>query len=108
MKESFLKKLIANIECGACGELYESDNIRVLGHQEELWFLSAFCRACHTQALVAAVVREETVKVVTDLKEAEHAKFAEMKPVSANEVLTMHEFLKDFTGDVSEMLSLNK
>ena len=106
MRESFIKELIANIKCGVCGELYEAGNIRVLGHQEDLWFLSVFCSACHTQALVAAVVREESVEVMTDLTEEEYAKFAEMKPVSGNEVLDMHEFLKNFTGDVSDVLSM--
>jgi len=106
MRESFIKELIANIKCGVCGELYESGNIRVLGYQEDLWFLSVSCSACHTQALVAAVVREESVEVMTDLKEEEYAKFAEMKPVSGNEVLDMHEFLKNFTGDVSDVLSM--
>ena len=106
MRESFIKELIANIKCGICGEFYEPDNIRILGQQEDLWFIGVFCPACHTQALVAAVIREETGEVVTDLTKGEYAKFADMEPVGANEVLDMHEFLSSFAGNVSDMFSM--
>ena len=72
MQERFFKRLLSNIKCGFCGKRYEASNISVIGHQEDLWFLSAWCSSCHSQALVAAVVREgEVAEVITDLTEKE-------------------------------------
>jgi len=102
--KSLIKRLLASIKCGACGQRYDVDNIDVLGHQEELWFLRVFCSTCHTQYLVVAVIKEDTVtEVITDLTEAELEKFSGSGRVIANDVLDMHNFLKDFGGDFSQL-----
>ena len=100
MKESLIKKLIASIKCASCGQHYDEDNINIIEHNEDLWFLSVFCTSCHVRCLVAAIIREdEKVKVVTDLTEVELDKFKEADEVKANDVLDMHNFLRDFDGD---------
>ena len=106
MKEIFIKRLMASMKCGVCGQHYEVDNVRVLGHHEDLWFLRAVCSACHTQCLVAAVIKEgEAPEVITDLAETELDKFRNVGAVTADEVLDMHNFLKDFDGDFSQLFS---
>ena len=100
MKEELIKKLIASLKCGSCGQNYEEDNIDVIEHSEELWFLRVSCSSCHTKSLVAAIIREEKIsEVVTDLTEAELRKFKNAGVVGADEMLDMHNFLKDFDGD---------
>ncbi|MDI6815218.1 MAG: hypothetical protein QMC90_03980 [Dehalococcoidales bacterium] len=97
---------MASIKCGVCGQRYEVDNIDVLGHHEDLWFLRVFCSTCRAQCLVAAVIKEGRVpEVITDLTEAELDKFKNVAKVSADEVLEMHDFLKDFDGDFSRLFS---
>ena len=97
---------MGSIKCGVCGQCYEPDNINVLGHEEGLWLLSVFCPSCQTQCLVAAVIREDKkIEVITDLTEAELDKFKDAASLTADEVLDMHNFLKDFDGDVSRLLS---
>jgi hypothetical protein len=104
MEEGLIKRLMSSIKCGVCGQHYEVDDINVLGHQEDLWFLSALCPACHTQCLVAAVIREGKVpEFITDLTEAELDRFRNAGKLTANEVLDMHNFLKDFDGDFSQL-----
>jgi len=106
MEEKLIKRFMTSIKCSVCGQRYEVDNIKVLGHQEDLWFLSVFCSACHTQGLVAAVVKEgKAPKVTTDLTEAELDKFKKMDKLTADEMLDMHSFLKDFDGDFSQLFS---
>ena len=104
MEEALIKRVMTSIKCGVCGQHYEPDNISILGHQEDLWFLRVFCSACHTQYLVAAVIREGKVpEVVTDLTEAELDKFRSAGRLTADEVLDMHNFLKAFDGDFSRL-----
>jgi hypothetical protein len=100
MEENLIKRLIASIKCGSCGQHYEEDNIEVIEHSEELWFLRVFCSYCHATSLVAAIIREnEKAEVITDLTEAELVKFKDRDEVSGDDVISMHNFLKDFDGD---------
>jgi len=106
MEENLIKRFMTSIKCSTCRQRYEVDNVKVLGHQEDLWFLSVFCPACQTQCLVAAVIKEGKVpKITTDLSEAELGKFKRMDKLTSNEVLDMHSFLKDFDGDFSRLFN---
>ena len=100
MEERLIKRLMASIKCGNCGQCYEVGNINVLGHQEDLWFLWAICSACQTQYLVAAVNKEGRLpEIITDLTEAELDRFKDLDRIRVDDVLDMHNFLKDFDGD---------
>lgn len=102
MDERQMKKLLASMKCGICGQKYESSNVKILGHREELWFLSVFCQSCCSHGLVAAVVKEgKAMEIVTDLKPEEFQRFKDKESIKADDVLDMHQFLKDFRGDIS-------
>ncbi|MFC1897043.1 hypothetical protein ACFLX8_00520 [Chloroflexota bacterium] len=106
MEENLIKRFMTSIKCNVCGQHYDVDNVKVLGHQEDLWFLNVFCSACQTQCLVAAVVKEgRKPKVITDLTEAELARFEKLDKLTADEVLDMHSFLKNFDGDFSKIFN---
>ena len=106
MEEGLIKRLMASIKCGVCGQGYEVGSINVLGHDEDLWFLSALCPACHTRCLVAAVIREGKVpEVITDLTGTELDKFKNAGGLTDDEVLDMHSFLRGFDGDFSRLFS---
>ena len=104
MEERLIKRLMASIKCGSCGQHYDTYNIDVLGHNEDLWFLRVLCSSCHTQCLVAAIIKEDKApEVVTDLTEAELGKFAAVDVVGTDDMLNMHNLLKDFNGDFSRL-----
>jgi len=106
VEESLVKKLVASVKCSVCGQRYEADNIDVLGHEEDLWFLRVSCPACNTHCLVAAIIREDRVpEVITDLTEAELDRFRNMDWLTPDDVLDMHDFLTDFDGDFSRLFS---
>lgn len=100
MEDGLIKKLIASIKCGSCGQHYEEGNIDVIEHREELWFLRVLCSSCHVKCLVAAIIREDKkAEVITDLTEAELDGFMGAAGVMGDDILDMHNFLKDFDGD---------
>ena len=104
VEDNLIKRLMTSVKCSVCGQRYEVDNIDVLGHREDLWFLRVVCPACHTQALVAAVIKEDRVpKVITDLTEAELDRFRDVGVLTTNDLLDVHNFLKDFDGDFSRL-----
>ena len=105
MEESLLKKLMASIKCGSCGQSYNSLNIDILGHNDGMWFLRAHCASCHSHSLVVALIKaDREPEIVTDLTEAELDKFKNMARVKGDDVLDVHRFLKDFGGDISSIL----
>jgi len=102
MRENLVKMLMTSRKCTVCGRHYKVDDVSVLGHEDNLWFLTISCAACDTQYLVAAVIQEEGVReVVTELTEAEQEGLERVEVVTADDVLNMHDFLKGFDGDFS-------
>ncbi len=109
MKENLIKRLLTSVKCAVCGQHYQVDNIRILVHEEDLWFLKASCSACDTQCLVAAVIKEERVpEVVTDLTKAEGDSLESAAVVTADDVLAIRDFLRDFSGDFSQLFDQMK
>ena len=109
MEEDIIKKLLTSIKCSGCGQCYETDNIEVIGNHEDMWFLIAFCLSCRNQYLVALVIEEgKEPEVITDLTEAELAKFKSRGKITDDEILDMHGFLKGFDGDFSRIFSCEK
>ena len=106
MREAFLKRLFTMIKCESCGHNYEVSGIEILGHEDNLWLFSASCGFCQTQSLIAIVVKEGKIaEVITDLTEAEYERFSQNMTVGVDDVLDMHNFLKEFDGDLTCMLS---
>ena len=105
IEESFIKKLISSIKCGSCGQYYEESHIEIIERNDELWFMKVVCSSCHVSCVVAAIVREENKpELVTDLTEAEIEKFRNLKGIDEHDLLTMHDFLKGFKGDLTDIL----
>lgn len=108
MEERLIKKLMTSMKCEECGQNYESYNVDVLGHREDMWFLRVHCPTCHTQCLVAAVVKEEKVlEEVNDLTDAEMGEHNH-ETIVVDDMLDMHNFLIDFDGDFSRLFSPGK
>ncbi|MFC1926719.1 hypothetical protein ACFLWV_03090 [Chloroflexota bacterium] len=106
MNEAFLRQVFSELKCSVCGQRYDVQNIDVLGQEEELWFISVVCSHCQTRGLVAAVVQEaEEDELVTDLTEAEDAKFAQVEAVGIDDVLDMCNLLKSFDGSLLDLFA---
>ena len=108
MDSKFIKKLVAQVKCGVCGQQYRLSNIRILGNRDDLWFLYVLCSSCHSKGLIAIGIKEDRpLRIVTDLTEPEYAKFREGKGIVADDVLDIHSFLKDFDGDFATELGVS-
>jgi len=104
-KHRFIKYLIANIKCAICEEYYEQEDVRVVSHQEGLWVMTVTCENCHTQGLIFAMVKEgEVPEIISELTPSEWAIFEKMPQISTDDVLDIHELLRDFEGDLSDLL----
>ncbi|MBI4319173.1 MAG: hypothetical protein HY675_11850 [Chloroflexi bacterium] len=93
-------------KCGTCGRQYDLENVSILGHEEELWFLMVVCNRCNSRGLVAALVKEQKQPaIVTDLNEEELERFKRASTVKPEDVDEMRRFLEQFDGDFASLFS---
>jgi hypothetical protein len=105
------KVILESIEaCTVCGRALIEDDLRVLGHDKDTWFLVVVCHNCSTQGLIAAQVKEliagkeligknEDSVILTELTNSETNRYRSATPLASNDVLDMHQFLQTFNGD---------
>lgn len=106
MDENLIRKLVSSIRCSVCGHGYEGGDVKVLGHDDDVWFVSAYCPACGSHSLVAAVINEGPMpELIGDLSDDEFDKFSEAEEVTADDVIDIHTFLKQFDGDLITLLA---
>ena len=100
-----VKHLIASIPCTVCQHCYEPDDVRIVEHHGEMWIMAVTCDHCGTQGLVFAMIQEgEKPEIVNELTSQEWARFREMPQIDADDLLDVHEFLRDFDGDFVNLL----
>ncbi len=112
----WLRTQLVAFNCPACGRLYRDGRIRLLAEREGLYFVDIDCAACssHTVAIISVELNESelTIADASDigLLDASVAHLGEelpigASPVTADDVLEMHEFLVDFDGDIEALLA---
>ncbi len=98
--------------CSVCHRGFEPDDVHVLSRKSDMWMLMVSCGECQARNFVAAVIGdgdaeeaqlalrrlgEEHVRTRVDIEPESGAEAGE--PVSVDDVLEIHEFLKSFDGD---------
>lgn len=108
MEDRLIKKLMTSIKCESCGQNYEPGNVDVIGNREDMWFLRVLCSKCHTQCLVAAVVKEGKAPEEADEPVDTGVEDFRYEKIEIDDVLDMHNFLMDFDGDFSRLFGQEK
>lgn len=106
-----LIELVAQRRCVICHRPYGRDGVRILGRRDDTWMIAVTCRHCRAQALMVASPESQTgdihftrqqpqrPPIMYDVTYEEWLAFQQKPPISEDDVLDMHEFLKDFDGD---------
>ena len=109
--ESWLTSELASFGCAACGQAYGEGHIRLIAQREELFFVDLSCDHCGSQAvaIVTIQVDGETATLeggeLVRVEEHDLNAIADGPPVSADDVLDVHELLDDFEGDVHTLMA---
>jgi hypothetical protein len=99
-QERLLRQLISQFRCTVCRRGFEREHVRVTARRDHVLILSVRCVRCRNQQVFWATLKDDGEQsVLCDLTADEEEKFAEMAPVGADDVLDIHEFLRDFNGD---------
>jgi hypothetical protein len=98
----WLRTQLSAFSCSTCGRSYRPSQIRVLAQREGLFFVRLLCRGCGTESVAIVTVQiDETESAHLDAGELEETleQAPGEPPVSGDDVLAMHTFLRDFDGD---------
>lgn len=104
----FIRHLLASVKCAVCQHQYGPEDIDVIEQHDELWILSVVCSDCETQGLIFAIIREVTsdsLPLLDMVEEEEPDALEHLPSIDADEVLDMHRLLREFDGDVYELLA---
>ena len=108
MKENVVKRLMTSTKCNVCGRHYQADDIGILGHEDELWFLTASCSVCDAEYLVAAVIKEEESDPVAATDPANVEIVWLEDGVTTEDLTDMRHFLEEFDGDFVQLFERGK
>jgi hypothetical protein len=99
----WLRTQLTSFGCASCGRPYPSRGIRILAHRDDLYFVDLTCRACGSGAVaIVSIEVDGEQRQLTDpeLQAAiEEVAGPASEAVTPDDVLSMHEFLRDFDGD---------
>lgn len=103
-QEHLLKQLISTYRCSVCRRSFDRQHVRVAARHEQLWIVSVRCGLCRNQQIFWVALKDngpETVLRDVTFEEEEH--FAAMDPVTTDDILDIHEFLRGFNGDFKDL-----
>lgn len=121
--ETQIKRIVLNRmeRCSICHRDFGPEDIRVVSRKNDMWMLVVTCSECHGRNFVAAVMadgdteeaqialrqlsRDGTSKPIEITEVRDRAEEDRGEPVSAEDVLDMHEFLDGFDGDFRRLFS---
>ncbi len=92
----WLDGLVGNVRCAACGRLYARGDLRPVGQRDEHWFIRCTCGACGSQGIAVVMVQAAV--------EAPPPR-PERSVLTVDDVLSAHDLLRDYTGNVDGLFS---
>ncbi len=114
--DKLIKRIVLNRmeRCSVCHHGFEPEDIHVLSRKADMWMMVVECTECHARNFVAAVLGDgdpsEAQLALRRLSEGyaeaeadEPAAGERGAPVSVDDVVDMHEFLRDFDGDFQRL-----
>ena len=106
-KKEFFIENVARY-CDKCGRAYEPDDVEILQKTDYsviIHFGCPNCKARHLATFIKPLGITSRIPVNTDLSIEELSRFAGKRSVSSNDVLDVHEVLKEDNVTVGEVLS---
>lgn len=88
----WLEGIFGTVRCANCGAVYERTDVSVVGNRDEYWFVRCTCHSCGTQGIGVVIVKEVLSAVTEPVPEG--------RPLQVDDVLSAHEMLRGYVGDV--------
>ena len=101
----FIRDRARFYNCPVCGRSLKGCDVQVLSHEEERFHLQVTCAQCSVTFIVVLAIAggavEEIEKVIPE-RDLEPVAAAE--PITVDEIIDLHLFLKNFQGTLTELI----
>lgn len=95
-----IKQLIKSIQahkvCPYCHSHYQRDNITILGCIDNTCMVYLECKVCGNNVL-------SYVTIIEDSSSKPATRFHLKEPITSDDLINLHQFLKDFDGDFKKI-----
>lgn len=101
----FIRDRARFYNCPVCGRSLKGCDVQVLSHEEERFHLQVTCAQCQVTFIVVLAIAGgavEEIDATTPEPEAEPMVAAE--PISVDEIIDLHLFLKGYQGTLTELI----
>jgi hypothetical protein len=98
----FIRDRARFYNCPVCGRSLKGCDVQVLSHQDERFHIQVTCAQCQVTFIVVLAITGGAVEEIADPVEETVAEAAE--PISVDEILDLHVYLKGFQGTLTELI----
>lgn len=109
----FIRDQARYYKCPICGRNLRGCEIRILNQEDERFTVQVTCGTCHVSLVVVlailsaaneAIPDDDNELVIEEVLAAEGLDRPPAAPIAVDEVLEVHDLLKDFRGSLDELL----
>jgi hypothetical protein len=99
----FIRDRARFYNCPVCGRSLKGCDVQVLSHEDERFHLQVTCAQCQVTFIVVLAIAGAAVEEVESVEPVEEA-LARAEPISVDEILDLHLYLKGFQGTLKELV----
>ena len=101
----FIRERARFYNCPVCGRSLKGCDVQVLSHEEDRFHLQVTCVQCQVTFIVVLAIAGGAVEEIESLEaEAFEEPVAVREPISVDEILDLHLYLKNFQGTLAELI----
>ena len=102
------------LKCPVCSNRYNLEKTKIVETREEklntgaTLLIHTDCDKCKSSVVFSIAIDGPeifSIGMVTDLTSSDTSKFKNSRPISSDDVLATHQFLKEFNGDFRSFLN---
>lgn len=101
----FIRDRARFYNCPVCGRSLKGCDVQVLSHEDERFHLQVTCAQCQvTFVVVLAIAGGGVEEVEGAAGEPQPAATAHAEPITVDEIIDLHLFLKTYQGTLKELV----
>lgn len=99
----FIKDRARFYNCPVCGRSLKGCDVQLLSHEDERFHIQVTCAQCQVTFIVVLAIAGAAVEEVESVAAFEKPEPV-AEPISIDEILDVHLFLKSFQGTLRELI----
>ena len=101
----FIRDRARYYNCPVCGRSLKGCDVQVLSHEDERFHLQVTCAQCQVTFIVVLAIAGGAVDEIAAMTpEAAPVTAVETEPISVDEILDLHLYLKGFQGTLKDLI----